>query len=126
MLISLGIPIKEMPTIQLNMNNESAISSIEGILSEKQKTKLNKINRPCTKSKQDSVNFNACSKKYFASVLKDKIKCTIPGLKWFFCVNKKSYIDLFIGQTGDPLSNLETCKFKNNGVGKRFEFKCFH
>ena len=81
MLISLGYPIKEMPTIQLHINNESAISSIEVTLSLKQKTVLNKSNRPCTKLKQDEVNFNTCSKNYFASVLKDKIKCILPGLK---------------------------------------------
>jgi hypothetical protein len=79
-LVSLGRPPKEITTIHLKLDNQSEIGSIEGTVTEKQVTLLNKEHSHCKTYEKGAPDFNACSKEYIYSQLKETINCTTPGI----------------------------------------------
>jgi hypothetical protein len=82
-LITLGVPPKDVTTIQLPTSSESEIYHIEILLFEKQISIMNKNTFPCKKYEVDELDFTRCSQKLFDSNLKDKINCTLAGNEKF-------------------------------------------
>ena len=64
----------------MGLNNKSEIGSIEGTVTEKQMTFLNKKHSHCKTYEKGEPDFNSCSKEHIFSQLKNKISCTIPGI----------------------------------------------
>jgi len=77
--ISVGTPPKKITSIHLDLHNKSDVGSIDGIVSEKQMTLLNKKQSQCKTYEKGEPDFNNCSKNYISSQLKNTINCTVPG-----------------------------------------------
>ena len=79
MLISLGVPPKEVTMLQLPTSPQSQIIGIEAIITERSVSVMNKKSFPCKEYSIEELDFTTCSQNFYASFLKDKINCTIAG-----------------------------------------------
>jgi len=73
----MGITPIEMSSIQLELSNNSEISIFNVMLNEIHMSTIDKANSHCRSYKNS--DFNACSRYFFSTQLKDKINCTLPG-----------------------------------------------
>jgi hypothetical protein len=76
-------PPMPMLVYQLEIFNQTEVISIEATIAEKHTTMIDKPTRHCKVYEKNEEGFNICSKNFFATFLKDKINCTVPGKKRF-------------------------------------------
>jgi hypothetical protein len=76
---STGVPPMPMPILQLGIHNQTDVISIEAKISEKDTTLMDKPSAHCKAYKDEKDGFNNCTRNFFFTFLKDKVKCTMPG-----------------------------------------------
>lgn len=63
------------------------IFSFEGVVTEKHHKSLNKDYNPCRDYRDGQKGYITCSKNFLVKYLKNKINCTIPGIKFIYLNN---------------------------------------
>jgi hypothetical protein len=83
-LISMGLPPKEITQFEIEAKSESEIMEVEVKLSEKLKISLDKPSRPCQSYDNTGSSFNQCMQNFFKEYFKKNVECLLPSTVYFF------------------------------------------
>jgi hypothetical protein len=83
-LISMGLPPKEITQFEIEAKSEPEIMEVEVKLSEKLKISLDKPSRPCQSYDNAGSSFNQCMRNFFKEYFKKNAKCLLPSTVYFF------------------------------------------